>query len=260
MEEGLPMAMIAHNLNYNTPEDLLFGEARVRAGTIAAEDFLHDMGAISIFGTDTQGMGRLAENVAKCWQLASVMKERIGRLPEETTARADNERVKRYVAKLTINPAIAVGIDDHVGSIEVGKIADLVFWPRASFGVKPWMVMKHGAITWQAMGDGNGSLGLAEPQVQKHMWGGLGKATQAVSFNFMSKLAIDAGVADRLGLEKQTLPIKSVRHLRKKHMLRNDLLPWIEVDPQTYEVRADGKLLMCEPVKKVPLMRRYMLR
>ncbi|RYG94804.1 MAG: urease subunit alpha, partial [Alphaproteobacteria bacterium] len=158
MEEGLPMAMIAHNLNYNTPEDLQFGEARVRAGTVAAEDFLHDMGAISIFGTDTQGMGRLAENVAKCWQLASVMKERIGRLPEETTARADNERVKRYVAKLTINPAIAVGIDDHVGSIEVGKIADLVFWPRASFGVKPWMVMKHGAITWQAMGDGNGSL------------------------------------------------------------------------------------------------------
>lgn len=260
MEEGLPMSMIAHNLNYNTPEDLLFGEARVRAGTVAAEDFLHDMGAISIFGTDTQGMGRLAENVAKCWQLASVMKERIGRLPEETTARADNERVKRYVAKLTINPAIAVGIDDHVGSIEVGKIADLVLWPRASFGVKPWIVIKNGAITWQAMGDGNGSLGVAEPQVQKHMWGGLGMATQRVSFNFMSKLAIDAGVADRLGLSKSTLPIKSVRQLRKKHMLRNDALPWIEVDPQTFEVRADGKLLMCEPVKKVPLMRRYMLR
>jgi urease subunit alpha len=260
MEEGLPMAMIAHNLNYNTPEDLLFGEARVRAGTVAAEDFLHDMGAISIFGTDTQGMGRLAENVAKCWQLASVMKDRIGRLPEETTARADNERVKRYIAKLTINPAIAVGIDDHVGSIEVGKIADLVLWPRASFGVKPWTVIKHGAITWQAMGDGNGSLGLAEPQVQKTMWGGLGRATQAVSFNFMSKLAIDAGVADRLGLAKQTLPIKSVRNLRKKHMVRNDLLPHIDVDPQTYEVRADGKLLMCEPVTRVPLMRRYMLR
>lgn len=260
MEEGLPMSMIAHSLNYNTPEDLLFGESRVRAGTVAAEDFLHDMGAISIFGTDTQGMGRLAENVAKCWQLASVMKDRIGRLPEETTARADNERVKRYVAKLTINPAIAVGIDDHVGSIEVGKIADLVLWPRASFGVKPWTVIKNGAITWQAMGDGNGSLGVAEPQVQKHMWGGLGMATQRVSFNFMSKLAIDAGVADRLGLAKTSLPIKSVRQLRKKHMIRNDLLPWIEVDPQTYEVRADGKLLMCEPVKKVPLMRRYMLR
>jgi urease subunit alpha len=260
LEEGLPMAMIAHNLNYNTPEDLLFGEARVRAGTIAAEDFLHDMGAISIFGTDTQGMGRLAENVAKCWQLASVMKERIGRLPEETTARADNERVKRYIAKLTINPAIAVGIDDHIGSIEVGKIADLVLWPRASFGVKPWIVMKAGSIVWQAMGDGNGSLGLAEPQVQKHMWAGLGTAKQKVSFNFMSKLAIDAGVTETLKLNKQTLPIKSVRQLRKKHMVRNDALPWIEVDPQTYEVRADGKLLMCEPVKKVPLMRRYMLR
>lgn len=260
MEEGLPMAMIAHNLNYNTPEDLLFGEARVRAGTVAAEDFLHDMGAISIFGTDTQGMGRLAENVAKCWQLASVMKERIGRLPEETTARADNERVKRYIAKLTINPAIAVGIDDHVGSIEVGKIADLVLWPRASFGVKPWIVMKAGTPVWQAMGDGNGSLGLAEPQVQKHMWSGLGTAKQKVSFNFMSKLAIDAGVTDRLGLVKQTLPIKSVRALRKKHMVRNDALPWIEVDPQTYEVRADGRLLMCEPARKVPLMRRYMLR
>jgi urease subunit alpha len=260
MEEGLPMAMIAHNLNYNTPEDLLFGEARVRAGTVAAEDFLHDMGAISIFGTDTQGMGRLAENVAKCWQLASVMKQRIGRLPEERTARADNERVKRYVAKLTINPAIAVGIDDHVGSIEVGKIADLVLWPRASFGVKPWIVMKSGAITWQAMGDGNGSLGLAEPQVQKTMWGGLGTAKHQVAFNFMSKLAIDAGVADRLRLGKTTLPIKSVRQLRKKHMIRNDALPWIEVDPQTFEVRADGKLLTCEPATKVPLMRRYMLR
>jgi urease subunit alpha len=260
MEEGLPMAMIAHNLNYNTPEDLLFGEARVRAGTVAAEDFLHDMGAISIFGTDTQGMGRLAENVAKCWQLASVMKERVGRLPEETTARADNERVKRYIAKLTINPAIAVGIDDHVGSIEVGKIADLVLWPRASFGVKPWIVIKNGSITWQAMGDGNGSLGLAEPQVQKTMWGGLGMAKTRVSFNFMSKLAIDAGVSGRLGLSKQTLPIKSVRHLRKKHMVRNGALPWIEVDPQTFEVRADGRLLMCEPAKKVPLMRRYMLR
>src|SRR6202023_4122014 len=140
LEEGVPMTMIAHQLNYNAPEDVAFAEARIRAQTMAAEDFLHDMGAISIFGTDTQGMGRLAENVAKCWQLASVMKERRGRLPGETTARADNERIKRYVAKLTINPAVAVGIDAHVGSIQPGRLADMVVWPRASFGIKPGMV------------------------------------------------------------------------------------------------------------------------
>ena len=260
MEEGVPMTMICHQLNYNVPEDVAFGEARVRAQSAAAEDFLHDMGAISIFGTDSQGMGRLAENVANCWQLASVMKQRIGRLPEETTARADNERIKRYIAKLTINPAIAVGIDHHVGSVEVGKMADLVLWPRASFGIKPYMVIKNGFIAWAAMGDGNGSLGLAEPMIQKRMWGALGAAPQHLGVNFVSKLAEQADVGRKLGLGKRMVPIKNVRKLRKADMVRNDARPVVEVDPQTFEVRADGKLLMCPPAVKVPLARRYMLR
>jgi urease subunit alpha len=260
LEEGLPMTMIAHQLNYNAPEDLAFGEARVRRQSMIAEDFLHDMGAISIFGTDTQGMGRLAENTAKCWQLASVMKDRIGRLAEETTAIADNERIKRYVAKLTINPAIAVGIDHEVGSIAPGKLADLVIWPRESFGIKPWMVMKSGFIAWAAMGDGNGSLALAEPLIQRPMWGALGQAKRHLGVNFVSKLAIEADVGRRLGLQKKMVQIKSTRALTKGDMIRNTALPHIEVDPQTFEVRADGKLLMCPPAPRVPLSRRYLLR
>ncbi|MFC0241823.1 urease subunit alpha [Rhodopseudomonas telluris] len=260
MEEGVPMTMICHQLNYNAPEDVMFGEARVRAQSMAAEDFLHDMGAISIFGTDTQGMGRLAENVAKCWQLASVMKDRIGRLPEERTARADNERIKRYIAKLTINPAIAVGIDREVGSIEVGKMADLVLWPRASFGLKPYIVIKNGFVVWAAMGDGNGSLGLSEPMIQKRMWGALGAAPQQLGVNFMSKLAMDAEVGRKLGLDRKSVQIKNVRKLRKTDMIRNAAMPHVDVDPQTFEVRADGKLLMCEPATRVPLARRFMLR
>ena len=260
LEEGVPMTMIAHQLNYNTPEDVAFGEARVRAQSMAAEDFLHDMGAISIFGTDTQGMGRLAENVANCWQLASVMKDRLGRLSEETTAMADNERVKRYVAKYTINPAIAVGIADHVGSIAPGKMADLVLWPRASFGVKPWMVIKGGFVAWAAMGDGNGSLSLAEPIVQRPMWGALGAAKYHSGVNFVSKLAVEAEVGRKLALRKQMVQIKSVRNLRKSDMIRNAAMPRVEVDPQTFEVRADGKLLFCPPAAKLPLTRRYMLR
>jgi urease subunit alpha len=260
LEEGVPMTMIGHQLNYNAPEDLAFAEARVRGQSMAAEDFLHDMGAISIFGTDTQGMGRLAENAAKCWQLASVMKDRLGRLPEETTAIADNERIKRYVAKLTINPAIAVGIDDHVGSIAPGKLADLVLWPRASFGIKPWMVLKGGFVAWSAMGDGNGSLILAEPVIQRPMWGALGQAKRHLGVNFVSKLAIEADVGRKLGLQKRMVQIKSTRALTKAQMIRNAALPHIEVDPQTFEVRADGRLLMCAPAARVPLSRRYLLR
>ena len=260
LEEGVPMAMIGHRLNYNAPEDVAFAEARIRPQTMAAEDFLHDMGAISIFGTDSQGMGRLAENVAKCWQLASVMKDRIGRLPEERTLRADNERIKRYVAKYTINPAIAAGIADHVGSIAPGKLADLVLWPRSSFGVKPWMVLKSGFVVWSAMGDANGSLPLSEPVVHRPMWGALGKAPGELGVNFFSKLAIQLGVRRRLRLDKAAVQIKNTRSLTKSDMVRNSALPRIEVDPHTFEVRADGRLLACDPVKTVPLFRRYMLR
>jgi urease subunit alpha len=260
LEEGVPMAMIGHRLNYNAPEDVAFAEARIRPQTMAAEDFLHDMGAISIFGTDSQGMGRLAENVTKCWQLASVMKDRIGRLPEERTLRADNERIKRYVAKYTINPAIAAGIADHVGSIAPGKLADLVLWPRSSFGVKPWMVLKSGFVVWSAMGDANGSLPLSEPVVHRPMWGALGKAPGELGVNFFSKLAIQSDVRRRLRLDKAAVQIKNTRSLTKSDMVRNSALPRIEVDPHTFEVRADGRLLACDPVKTVPLFRRYMLR
>ncbi|MYZ46230.1 urease subunit alpha [Propylenella binzhouense] len=260
LDEGVPMTMIGHRLDYRLTEDIHFAEARIRPQSMAAEDFLHDMGAISIFATDTQGMGRLAENVARCWQLASIMKDRIGRLPEETTADADNERIKRYVAKLTINPAIACGIDDYVGSIEPGKIADLVIWPRQSFGIKPSQVIKSGFIAWAPMGDGNGSLVGSEPVIHRPMWAALGRARAHLGHTFVSRLAVENDVARRLGVEKTFLPMKSVRHLGKAQMVRNSLMPRIEVDSENFEVRADGRLLMCEPAAVVPLNRRYMLR
>ncbi|MCW5625842.1 MAG: urease subunit alpha [Burkholderiales bacterium] len=258
--EGLPMTMLAHILSFAIPEDVAFAESRVRPQTMAAEDILHDMGAISIFATDTQGMGRLAENAAKCWQLASVMKDRVGRLPEETTTRADNERIKRYVAKLTINPAIAAGIDAHVGSIEPGKMADLVLWPRASFGIKPFQVIKGGFVTWSSMGDGNGSIMLSEPMIQRPMWGALGRARNALSVVFVSQLAMQSDAKRRLDTQKPWLPISSVRKLRKQDMVRNAALPKIDVNPQTHDVYADGKRLWVEPVTRVPLARKYMLR
>jgi urease subunit alpha len=260
LEEGVPMTMLAHFLNFGIPEDVAFAEMRVRPHTMAAEDILHDMGAISIFATDTQGMGRLAENLAKCWQLASVMKDRIGRLPEEKTARADNERIKRYVAKYTINPARAAGIDSYVGSIEPGKMADLVIWPRASFGIKPFLVIKGGFVTWSVMGDGNGSIFMAEPMIQRPMWGAIGRAKNALSATFVSQLALDNDVARKLDVQKPMLPIRSVRKLTKRDMLHNDVMPRIEVDPQTHKVFADGKLLHVEPATRVPLCRKYLLR
>lgn len=254
------MAMIGHNLNPSAPEDVAFAESRIRPQTMAAEDYLHDIGAISLFGTDTQGMGRLAENVAKCWQLASVMKDRHGALPDETRPGADNERIKRYIAKLTINPAIAVGIDAHVGSIQPGKLADLVLWPRASFGIKPSHVLKAGMVVWASMGDANGSIPLSEPVVQRRMWGALGKASPLVSAVFLSKLAIDSGAVDRLGLDKPIHQITSTRGLRKSDMIRNDALPDVRVDPRTFDVTVDGVVLDAVPALTVPLSRRYLLR
>lgn len=260
LNEGVPMTMLAHFLNFAIPEDVAFAEARVRPQTMAAEDLLHDMGAISMFATDTQGMGRLAENVAKCWQLASVMKDRIGRLADEDTARADNERIKRYVAKYTINPAIAAGIDEHVGSIQPGRMADLVIWPRASFGIKPFLVIKGGFVTWSVMGDGNGSIFMTEPMVQRPMWGALGRAKNALSAVFVSKLALQSDAKRKLDTQKPWLQIKSVRKLSKTNMVRNDALPRIDVDPNTFDVFANGKKLWAEPVQNVPLNRRFMLR
>ncbi|MCP2627122.1 urease subunit alpha [Mycolicibacterium smegmatis] len=260
LDEGVPMTMAAHLMNWESPEDIAFAEARIRPQTMVAEDLLHDMGAISIFGSDTQGMGRVAENIANCWQLAAVMKQRVGRLPEEKTVAADNERVKRYIAKLTINPAISVGADDHIGSVEVGKVADLVIWKPAFFGVKPQVVLKNGYIAWAALGDAAGSISSSEPIIQRPNWAALGDAAADGGFVFMSSLAIDAGVPERLGLRKHVLPIKSVRSLRKKDMVRNDALPHVEVDPRTFDVRADGVLLTAEPAVSVPFSRKYLLR
>ena len=260
LEEGVPMTMLAHMMSYELPEDVAFAEARIRPQTMAAEDMLHDMGAISIFATDTQGMGRRAENATKAFQLASVMKDRVGRLPEEKTAIADNERILRYLAKLTINPAIAAGIDGHVGSIEPGKLADLVIWRRDHFGAKPEMVIKAGEICWSKMGDGNGSFIGAEPLVQRPMWGALGTAKHKIGFTFASRLAVENGVEQRLGVAKEILPIRSVRALTKADMIRNNATPKIEVDPQTFSVRADGELIDCPPVTKVPLARSHFLR
>lgn len=260
LDEGVPMTMFAHFLNFGIPEDVAFAEARVRPQTMAAEDMLHDMGAISIFATDTQGMGRLAENVAKCWQLASVMKDRVGRLAEERTVRADNERIERYVAKYTVNPAIAAGIDAHVESIRSGRMADLVIWPRASFGIKPFLVIKGGFVAWSIVGDGNGSIFMAEPMVQKPMWGALGRAKNWFSAVFVSKLALESGAQRKLDTQKPWLPISSVRGLRKTDMVRSDALPSVEVNTQTFECFADGRRLWAEPVIRVPLSRKYMLR
>ena len=258
LEEGLPMAMVGHNLRFTSAVDVAFGEARIRAQSMAAEDYLHDIGAISIFGTDTQGMGRLAENVAKCWQLASVMKDRHGRLPGET-GKGDNERIKRYVAKLTINPAIAAGIGAYVGSIEEGKFADLVLWPRESFGIKPIAVLKRGFMAWAALGDGNGSLPMSEPVIQRLNFGALGEAAAQLGAAFVSRVALENGLLDRLSTTKDVLPISSTRELTKRDMVRNDALPEIEVDPRTFLVRVDGEEIVPEPAYEVPLARRYLL-
>lgn len=260
LEEGVPMTMFSHALSYDVPEDVAFAECRMRPQTMIAEDFLHDMGAISVFATDTQGMGRLAENAAKCFQLASVMKDRLGRLPEEATARGDNERILRYLAKLTINPAIAAGIDAHVGSIAPGKMADIVLWPRASFGAKPELVLKSGVVVWSWMGDASSSVMLAEPVIQRPQWGSFGSVVPTLGATFVSRLAVEAGTHARLGLAKPFIQIASVRGRGKADMVRNAAMPRIEVNPQTFEVRADGKLLDAEPVTEVPLNRGYMLR
>ncbi|WP_417512525.1 urease subunit alpha [Microbacterium sp.] len=259
LDEGLPMAMLGHNLRFDSAVDVAFGEARIRAQSMAAEDYLHDIGAISIFATDTQGMGRLAENVANCWQLASVMKDRHGRLPEER-GRGDNERIKRYIAKLTINPAIGAGIQDHVGSIEAGKFADLVLWPRESFGIKPIGVMKRGFMAWAALGDANGSLPTSEPVVQRPNLGAFGEAAALLGAVFVSQVAIDDGLVERLRMKKPIITIQSTRELTKRDMVRNDALPEIEVDPRTFLVRVNGEEIVPEAANHVPLSRRYLLR
>jgi urease subunit alpha len=258
MDEHLDMLMVCHHLNPRIPEDLAFAESRIRAETIAAEDVLHDLGAISMMSSDSQAMGRIGEVVIRTWQTADKMKRQRGPLPGETPG-DDNGRVKRYVAKYTINPAIAHGLAEHVGSIEVGKLADLVLWKPAFFGVKPELVVKGGAIAWAAMGDPNGSIPTPQPVRGRPMFAAYGRAVGATALTFVSAAALAAGVPGRLGLGRRAVAVRRCRSLGKRDMVHNDALPRIEVDPETYEVRADGERLVCEPARVLPMAQRYFL-
>jgi len=259
-DEHLDMIMVCHHLNPAVPEDVAFAESRIRAQTIAAEDVLHDIGAISMLGSDSQGMGRINEVICRTWQLASKMKDQRGRLSIEKTRRGDNERIKRYIAKYTLNAARTFGIDDYIGSLESGKLADIVLWRPGFFGVKPELVVKSGFIAWSAMGDSAASLMTCEPLLMRPQWGAFGEAKKHLAVNFVTQVAVDAGVQGKLGITKQCLSAKGTRKLNKAHMLHNDACPNITVNPQTFDVMIDGKVITCEPAKVVPLAQRYMLR
>jgi urease subunit alpha len=251
------MLMVCHHLDPAIAEDVAFAESRIRRETIAAEDILHDIGAISMMSSDSQAMGRVGETITRTWQTAHKMKVQRGPL-EGDTARSDNARVKRYVAKYTINPAITHGIAHAVGSIEPGKIADIVLWRPAFFGVKPSMILKGGMIAASLMGDPNASIPTPQPVHYRPMFGAFGGGLRT-SFTFVSQAAFDAGVAQRLGLAKTVIPVRGMRGLRKRDMIHNGATPHMEVDPETYEVRADGRLLVCEPAAVLPLAQRYFL-
>ncbi|MDY0883744.1 urease subunit alpha [Dongia soli] len=259
-DEHLDMIMVCHHLNPAVPEDVAFAESRIRAQTIAAEDVLHDMGAISMLGSDSQGMGRINEVICRTWQLASKMKDQFGRLGSEKSRIGDNERIKRYIAKYTINAARTFGIDDYIGSLEAGKMADIVLWRPAFFGIKPELVIKSGFIVWSAMGDSAASLMTCEPVAMRPQWGAFGRAPQPLSASFVCHAALENDLAGKLGLRKQLLPVHGTRKLGKHNMLHNDACPSITVNPQNFDVFVDGKLATCEPAKRVPLSQRYMMR
>jgi urease subunit alpha len=235
-----------------------FAESRIRPETIAAEDILHDLGVFSMISSDSQAMGRIGEVVTRTWQTAHKMKVQRGALAQDSE-RNDNFRVKRYIAKYTINPAITHGVAHQIGSIEPGKLADLVLWKPAFFGVKPEMIVKGGFISWSAMGDANASIPTPQPVLYRPMFGSFGAATAATSLTFVSKAALEAGIPEKLGLHKQAVAVENCRKIGKANMIHNDATPNIEVDPETYEVRADGELLTCEPAEILPLAQRYFL-
>ncbi|MCZ8315825.1 urease subunit alpha [Phreatobacter sp.] len=260
IEEHLDMLMVCHHLSPSIPEDVAFAESRIRKETIAAEDILHDMGALSIMASDSQAMGRIGEVIIRTFQTAHKMKVQRGTLPEDVGTGADNFRVKRYIAKVTINPAIAHGLSKHIGSIEVGKLADLCLWEPKFFGVKPALVIKCGTIAAAPMGDPNASIPTPQPMHYRPMFGAFGKAMTASSVTFVSKAAYERGVHEKLGLDRIVLPVENVRGgISKKSLIHNSATPHIEVHPETYEVRADGELLTCEPAKELPMAQRYFL-
>ena len=258
LDEHLDMLMVCHHLSPSIPEDLAFAESRIRAETIAAEDVLHDLGAISMMSSDSQAMGRIGEVILRTWQTADKMKRQRGALPGEKPGN-DNLRVRRYVAKFTINPALAHGVAHEIGSVETGKWADLVVWRPAFFGVKPELVIKGGLIAWSAMGDPNASIPTPQPVLYRPMFAACGEALRSTSLLFVSKAANEAGVAARLGLRKRVVAVNRCRGLKKRDMIHNDALPRMEVDSETYEVRADGELLTSEPARVLPMAQRYFL-
>jgi len=258
IEEHLDMLMVCHHLDKSIPEDVAFAESRIRRETIAAEDILHDMGAFSIIASDSQAMGRVGEVIIRTWQTADKMKKQRGHLPEET-GQNDNFRVRRYIAKYTINPAIAHGVSREIGSVQEGKRADLVLWHPAFFGVKPEMVLMAGTIVCAQMGDPNASIPTPQPVYSRPMWGALGRAVERTAVTFVSAAAEAAGIRQQLGLAKDVIAVRDTRSIGKADMLLNSALPKMEVDPETYEVRADGELLTCQPAEVLPMAQRYFL-
>jgi len=258
IDEHLDMLMVCHHLDASIPEDVAFAESRIRRETIAAEDILHDLGAFSMMSSDSQAMGRVGEVILRCWQTAHKMKQQRGALAGDG-ARHDNARIKRYIAKYTINPAITHGVAHEVGSIEVGKLADLVLWKPAFFGVKPSLVIKGGQIVLAAMGDPNASIPTPQPVHYRPQFGAFGRALADCAVSFVSQAALEADLPRTLGLARRTVAVRGMRALRKTDLIHNDAMPVIEVDPQTYQVRADGVLLTCEPASVLPMAQRYFL-
>ncbi|CAN7378147.1 urease subunit alpha [Peribacillus frigoritolerans] len=258
LEEHLDMLMVCHHLDPSVPEDIAFADSRIRKETIAAEDILHDLGVFSMISSDSQAMGRVGEVILRTWQTADKMKKQRGKMLEDT-GEGDNFRVKRYIAKYTINPAITHGISDFVGSVEEGKFADLVLWDPAFFGVKPDMILKGGMIAHSMMGDPNASIPTPQPVLYRPMFASFGQAVASTSITFLSKASYDAGIHDDLGLKKIVKTVSNIRNLTKKDMRLNGETPVIEVDPQTYEVTVDGDLIMCEPAEILPMAQRYFL-
>ncbi len=258
VDEHLDMLMVCHHLDASIAEDVAFAESRIRRETIAAEDILHDLGAFSMISSDSQAMGRVGEVITRTWQTAHKMKTQRGALPQDN-ARHDNFRVKRYVAKYTINPAIAQGIAHEVGSLEIDKLADIVLWKPAFFGAKPALIIKGGMIVAAPMGDANASIPTPQPVHYRPMFGALGGARAATSVSFVSQAGLQSGIKERYSLRKTLVAVRNTRSIGKKDMVHNAYMPHMEVDPQTYEVRADGELLICEPATVLPLAQRYFL-